>query len=294
MPYSGFIIGVIASMIWGFTPIFFKLMEDFSPQEVVAHRIIWTVAAMLVFAYFTARLPRLVYALKTWREMRSIIFSGILMATNWLTFIYAVANDKIVDASLGYYIYPLMVVAVGVFGLGEKLHRLEWLAVGLAFLGVLLKTYENGGAPVIALVVSTSFVAYTLLNKTRETGPVVGLLAEAIVLSPIALVFLGFLMMTGDGQFIQGGGLNTGLAIATGVVTAVPLAMFIASSRAIGIAVSGLLFYLAPTFHLICGVVIYQEPFSRLDGFAFGLIWMALAVLAYKNFSRKDALPTAE
>ena len=281
MPYSGFIIGVIASTIWGFTPIFFKLMEDFSPQEVVAHRIIWTVVAMMVFAYFTARLPRLIHALKTWREMRSIILSGVLMATNWLMFIYAVTNDRIVDASLGYYIYPLMVVAVGVFGLGEKLHRLEWLAVSLAFLGVMLKTYENGGAPIIALVVSVTFVGYTLLNKTRETGPVVGLLAEAIVLSPVAVVFLGFLMITGDGQFIQGGGLNTGLA------------MFIASSRAIGIAVSGLLFYLAPTFHLICGVLIYQEPFSRLDAFAFGMIWLALAVLAYKNFSRKGG-PAAE
>ena len=293
MPYSGFIIGVIASMIWGITPIFFKLMEDFSPQEVVAHRIIWTVAAMMVFAYFSARLPRLIHALKTWREMRSIILSGILMATNWLTFIYSVANDRIVDASLGYYIYPLMVVAVGVFGLGEKLHRLEWLAVSLAFLGVMFKTYENGGAPVIALVVSVTFVGYTLLNKTRETGPVVGLLAEAIILSPIALVFLVFLMMTGEGQFIQGGGINTGLAIATGIVTAVPLALFIASSRAIGIAVSGLLFYLAPTLHLICGVLIYQEPFNRLDAFAFGLIWLALAVLAYKNFSRKSG-PAAE
>ena len=293
MPYSGFLIGVIASTIWGFTPIFFKLMEDFSPQEVVAHRIIWTVMAMMIFAYFTARLPRLLGALTNGRELRSIIISGCLMALNWFTFIYAVTNDQIVDASLGYYIYPLMVVAVGVFGLGEKLHRLEWLAVILAFLGVMLKTYENGGAPVIALVVSTSFVAYTLLNKTRETGPVVGLLAEAMVLSPLALVFLGLLMSTGEGQFIQGGGINTALAIATGVVTALPLAMFIASSRAIGIAVSGLLFYLAPTFHLICGVVIYQEPFSQLDAFAFGLIWLALAVLGYKNFSRKNK-PAAE
>ena len=293
MPYSGFIIGVIASTIWGFTPIFFKMMDDFSPQEVVAHRIVWTVVAMMVFAYFTARLPRLIYALKTKRELGSIIISGSVMALNWFTFIYAVANDKIVDASLGYYIYPLMVVAVGVLGLGEKLHRLEWLAVSLAFFGVLLKTYENGGAPVIALVVSISFVLYTLLNKTRETGPVVGLLAEAMVLSPLALIFLGLLMTSGEGQFIQGGVINSGLAIATGVVTAVPLAMFIASSRAIGIAVSGLLFYLAPTFHLICGVLIYREPFSTLDGFAFGLIWLALAVLAYKNFSRKQT-PAAE
>ena len=293
MPYSGFLIGVIASIIWGLTPIFFKMMNQFAPLEVVAHRVVWTLVVMLVLAYFTHRMVRLYHALTTWRELRSIIISGSVMALNWFTFIYAVNADHIIEASLGYYIYPLMVVGVGVFGLGEKLHRLEWLAVGLAFLGVVLKAYENGGAPLVSLTVSCSFTLYTLLNKTRETGPIVGLLAESMVLTPLAVVLLVMLALDGTGRFVLGGSVDTSLALMTGVVTAVPLAMFIASSRAIGIAVSGLLFYLAPTLHLMCGVMIYGEPFTLLDGYAFGLIWLALVVLGYKNFSRKT-LPAAE
>ena len=293
MPYSGLLVGVVASTIWGTTPIFFKMMDTFTPIEVVAHRIIWTMAVMMGLAVITTRMPRLWTALTTWRELRSILISSVLMAVNWFTFIYAVSNDLIVEASLGYYIYPLMVVAIGVFGLGEKLHRLEWIAVALAFFGVVLKAYESGGAPVISLVVSTTFVAYTLFNKTRETGPIVGLLAEAIVLTPMAMIFVGYLMSQGQSQFVQAGISPTLLAITTGVVTALPLAMYIASSRAIGIAVAGLLFYLAPSLHLVIGVLIYQEPFSLNDGFAFGLIWLALAVLAFKNFSRKE-IPAAK
>lgn len=279
--YRGFIIGIIASVAWGITPIFFKLMDEFGTMEVVAHRVVWTVICMMVFVYFTQRMMRLRLALTTPKEMISITLGGLLVATNWVTYIYAVATNQIVEASLGYFIYPMMVVAVGVFGLGEKLSRKEWIAVSLAFLGVLLKTYENGGAPIIALIVSTSFTVYTLLGKTRQTGPVVGLLAESIVLMPVALIYLTFLMANGTGQFIAGGVSNTMLAVVTGVITAVPLAMYIASSRSIGMAIAGLLFYIAPSLQLIIGVAVYNEPFSSTEAVAFGLIWLGLIILAW-------------
>ena len=279
--YRGFMLGILASALWGVTPIFFKWMTAFGAVEIVAHRTVWTVVAMMVIAYFTHRIGRLRIALTTWGEFRSLAVSAALMATNWLTFIYAVSTDQIIEASLGYYIYPMMVVAVGVVVLGEKLSRKEWIAVLLALIGVCLKAYENGGAPIIALLVSISFTVYTLLGKTRETGPVVGLLAEAIVLMPMAAGYLIYLALIGDGQFIDGGMANTGLALVTGVITAVPIVMYIVASRKIGMAVAGLLFYLAPSLQLLIGVVIYDEPFSNLDGFAFGLIWLALVILAW-------------
>lgn len=279
--YHGFMLGILASVTWGITPVFFKAMDDFTTLEVVAHRVVWTMVVMLVFGYFTHRLPRLRLALTTPKELASIVMSSLMVSLNWLVYIYAVASNQIIEASLGYYIYPLMVVAVGVLGLGEKLTRKEALAVTLAFMGVMLKTYEGGGAPLIALIVSASFTIYTLLGKTRNTGPVVGLLAEVIVVVPLALVYLIVLAASGTGQFITGGGANTGLAVFTGVVTALPLAMYIASSRAIGMAIAGLLFYLAPSLQLVIGVMIYDEPFSQLDALAFGFIWLALMVLVW-------------
>ena len=153
-------------------------------------------------------------------------------------------------------------------------------------MGVVLKTYENGGAPVIALIVSASFTVYTLLGKTRATGPVVGLLAEVIVLVPFAAGFLAVLAINGDGEFGAGGAINSGLAVASGIITAVPLVMYIAASRMIGIAIAGLLFYLAPSLQLVIGVMIYDEPFTPLDGVAFGLIWISLLVLAWPRHAK--------
>lgn len=278
--YQGLFLGLMASVLWGLNPIFFKQMDAFTALEVVAHRTIWTMLVMLVFVYFMGLLGALRRAFSTPKKLLSIAASGVLISCNWLTFVYAIETDQIVEASLGYYIYPMMVVAVGVFGLGERLTFKEWLAVMLAFIGVMLKTYEGGGLPLIALIVSVSFTLYTLLGKTREDGPIVGLLAEATVIAPVALIFLGVLAVQGSGQFIAGGGVNTGLAIATGVVTALPLVMYIASSRSVGMAIAGLMFYLVPSLQLLIGVGLYGEPFAYLDAVAFGFIWVSLGVLA--------------
>ena len=277
--FSGLIIGIFASSFWGITAIFFKQMDAFLPLEIAAHRVTWTVACLAVFGYFTARYSRLFEALKSWRELRLIMLSAMLMGLNWFTFIYAILSNQIVEAGLGYFIYPLMVVAVGVIFLGERLSPWEWGAVGLAALGVMVKTYENGGVPIIALTVSTSFTLYTLLGKTRSTGPVVGIWAECIVLAPLALGYLGLLYFMGEGRFMFGGVMDTSLAIATGPITAVPLILYITASRAIGMATAGLLFYITPILHVMVGALVYNEPFTYLDAAAFALLWAGLAIL---------------
>lgn len=287
---TGWIVGIFASVFWGFTAIFFKQMDAFLPLEIAAHRVLWTVITLAIFGYFTARYTRLKDVLTNWRELRLIIISASLMGLNWFTFIYAIATNQIVEAGLGYFIYPLMVVAVGVFFLGEKLGRWEWIAVLLAALGVIVKTYANDGIPVIALVVASSFTVYTLLGKTRISGPVVGIWAECIVLAPVVLAYLGYLGMTGQGQFITGGSTDTLLAMMTGPITALPLILYIASSRAIGMAMAGLMFYITPILHVMVGAVIYREPFGLLDATAFGTIWISLGILTASQFmaSRKN------
>jgi chloramphenicol-sensitive protein RarD len=282
--FSGLIVGILGSVFWGLAAIFFKQMENFLPLEIVAHRVFWTVILLAIFGLATARYSRLKACFTNWREFWSITLSAGLMALNWFAFIYSVATNQIVEAGLGYFIYPLMVVAVGVVFLREQLSRWEWVAVILAAIGVAIETYENGSLPMIAMTVSISFTGYTLLGKTRSTGPVVGVWAECIVLAPLALAYLCFLFLTGEGQFILGGGIDTSLAIFAGFVTAVPLILYITSSRTIGMATAGLIFYITPVLHVLVGTIIYGEPFTFLDGWAFGIIWIALTILTISQF----------
>ena len=280
----GWIVGIFASVFWGFTAIFFKQMDAFLPLEIASHRVLWTVVTLAIFGYFTARYARLKDALTNWRELRLMIISALMMGMNWFCFIYAIDSNQIVEAGLGYFIYPLMVVTVGVLFLGEKLGRWEWIAVLLAGIGVIVKTYANDGVPFIALIVAATFTLYTLLGKTRSSGPVVGIWAECIVLLPIVFAYLGYLHFTGEGQFIHGGGSDTLLAVATGPITALPLILYIASSRAIGMAMAGLLFYITPVLHVAVGALIYKEPFGLLDAVAFGVIWIGLTILTISQF----------
>jgi chloramphenicol-sensitive protein RarD len=286
--FSGLIIGAFGSFFWGITAIFFKQMDNFMPLEIISHRVLWTVIALAVFGLATARYSRLKATLTDWCELRSITLSAVLVGLNWFSFIFAVATNQIVEAGLGYFIYPLMVVAVGVVFLGERLSKWEWIAVILAAIGVVIKTYENGSLPIIAMTVSISFTIYTLLGKTRNTGPVVGIWAECVVLAPLALAYLGFLFLTGEGRFILGGGMDTSLAVFTGPVTAIPLILYITSSRAIGMATAGLLFYITPVMHLLVGTIIYNEPFTLFDTLAFGTIWGALIILTISQFRNTE------
>jgi len=278
--YQGFIIGVAASAFWGLTPVFFKAMSHFDPLETMLHRILWSAVVMFFYIVLTGRLARMMAALKSWRESLSAFIGGGAIFINWYLFIYAVNTNQIVEASLGYYIYPMMVVALGVFYLKESLTRLEWASVMAAATGLVIKTIASGGIPLIGVTVATTFTIYTLLGKTRQTGPVIGLFVEVIYYMPIAAGVLWYMAMTGQANFASGAGSDMGFALATGFVTVIPLILYITASRQIGMAIAGLLFYLAPTLHLTVGVLIYDEPFGQLDLLAFGFLWLAVGLLA--------------
>ncbi len=278
--YQGFIIGVTASAFWGLTPIFFKAMSHFDPLETMLHRIVWSAVVMFIYIAFTGRLERMKIALTSWRESLSAFIGGGCIFINWYLFIYAVNTNQIIEASLGYYMYPMMVVALGVFYLKENLSKLEWASVAAAATGLVVKTISSGGVPLIGVTVAITFTIYTLLGKTRQTGPVVGLFVEVIYYTPIAAIILWYMAANGSAVFVSGVTSDIGLALATGLVTVIPLILYIASGRQIGMAIAGLLFYLAPTLHLTVGVLIYNEPFGQLDLLAFGFLWLAVGLLA--------------
>lgn len=287
--YQGFIIGVAASAFWGLTPFFFKAMSHFDPLETLLHRIIWSAVVMFIYIALTGRLQRMMIALKSWRETLSAFIGGGSIFINWYLFIYAVNTNQIIEASLGYYIYPMMVVALGVFYLNESLSKLEWASVIAAVTGLIIKTIASGGVPLIGITVAITFSIYTLLGKTRQTGPVVGLFVEVIYYTPIAAIVLWYMAVNANAAVVSGAASDVGLALATGLVTAVPLILYIASGRQIGMAIAGLLFYLAPSLQLMIGVLIYDEPFGQLDLLAFGFLWLAVGLLAIPKIYRSRA-----
>ncbi|XDZ66130.1 EamA family transporter RarD [Alphaproteobacteria bacterium LSUCC0684] len=287
--YQGFVIGVLASVFWGLTPVFFKAMSHFDPLETMLQRIFWSAVVMFIYIVLTGRYQRMKAALKSRRESLSAVIGGGCIFINWYIFIYAVNTGQIIEASLGYYIYPMMVVALGVFYLKESLSRLEWASVAAAATGLLVKTIGSGGVPLIGVTVAITFTIYTLLGKTRQTGPVVGLFVEVIYYMPIAAAILWVMAASGEAVFTSGKPADIGLALATGLVTVIPLILYIASGRQIGMAIAGLLFYLAPSLHLTLGVLIYDEPFGQLDLLAFGFLWLAVVLLAVPKIWRLRA-----
>jgi chloramphenicol-sensitive protein RarD len=276
----GTLAGIAAYSLWGMFPLVFHLLGSVAPGEVLIHRIVWSfvvVVGLLVLRrerhWFQAvrsrpgALPRLTVA-------------AVLIATNWLVYIWAVDNDHVVEAALGYYINPLISVALGVAVLGEHLRRLQVVALGFGAAAVAVLTAAYGRVPWIALVLACSFGGYGFLKKAVRVGAVTSLAVETLVLVPAALAGLVVLEVTGEAAFLRGSVGRDVLLVGLGVVTAVPLLLFGTAARRIPLSLLGLLQYLTPTLQLLCGVVVFHEPMppERLVGFV--LVWVALAVLA--------------
>ncbi|HEX6165909.1 MAG TPA: EamA family transporter RarD [Acidimicrobiales bacterium] len=276
----GTLAGIAAYSLWGMFPLVFHLLGSVAPGEVLIHRIVWSF--VVVFGLLVLRRER-----HWFRAVRSrpgalprLTVAAVLIATNWLVYIWAVDNDHVVEAALGYYINPLISVALGVAVLGEHLRRLQVVALGFGAAAVAVLTVAYGRVPWIALVLACSFGGYGFLKKAVPVGAVTSLAVETLVLVPAALAGLVALEVTGEAAFLQGSVGRDVLLVGLGVVTAVPLLLFGTAARRIPLSLLGLLQYLTPTLQLLCGVVVFHEPMppERLVGFV--LVWVALAVLA--------------
>lgn len=275
----GLICGVFAYGLWGMLPVYLKALGGVDPLEIVGHRILWSIPFGALILTFRKQWSETLKAFASPRMLILLGFSAAVIAGNWLLYVWAVANDRVLQASLGYYINPLMFVAAGVFVLKETLNRAQVTAVALAALGVAVLTLGAGVFPWVSLVLAVSFTAYGYVRKMLDVGGMPGLFIETALLSPFALVFLIWFSKTNGLAFGQGDlGMDV-LLILAGPVTVVPLLLFALAARRLRFSTIGFLQYIGPTGQFILGLY-YGEPFTAYHAICFGLIWTALAVFS--------------
>jgi chloramphenicol-sensitive protein RarD len=274
----GYLYGLLAYGLWGFFPIYFKLLKPSPPLEILAHRVLWSLVfiSLLLAAMRNRRfLGRLV---RDRRLLLGVILAGVLIGVNWATYIIGVNSSRVVETALGYFITPLVVVLLGVTVQREQLRPWQWIAVGIGGVAVAVLTVDYGQLPYIALLLAASFGSYSLIKKRLSLPPAEGLFVESSVLALPALAYLAYLNATGGARFGHVSAVHTTLMVLAGVATAIPLLLFAASANRVPLVGLGILQYVAPILQLACGVLLFHEPMpaARLAGF--GLVWIALIV----------------
>jgi chloramphenicol-sensitive protein RarD len=273
-----------AYVTWGFFPIYWKWLQQVPALQLLGHRIIWSFL-FLFFIVLWLRQGRLFReAISSPRVLLIYSTAAILLAINWLTYVWAVNAGFIVETSLGYFINPLLSMVLGVVILRERLRLWQWVPVGLATIGVVYLTVAYGSLPWIGLILAFSFGLYGFIKKTAPLGSLHGVTLETGILFLPALLFLLYTEATGAGAFLHSGMISNLLMVGAGVVTAVPLLMFAAASQRIPLSLVGVLQYIAPTMYFLIGVLLYNEPLTteRLIGFC--IIWAALVIFAVEGF----------
>lgn len=268
---------VLASTIWGLSSLFYKLLSHVPPLEVLAHRTLWSCVFFLGVLALQSRLGQLRVVLADRKAVPLILLAAVMIAANWFCFILSIQIGMATEASLGYYIFPLVAVLFGVFVFREGLRRAQALAVALATLAVVVLTLGLGVAPWVSLLISATFGLYGLIKKKLKVGPLVSVTAEVLLLTPIALIVL-FVQWQG-GQAAYGANLtDTLLLMLSGPLTATPLILFSAAAHRVNLSTVGLVQYLNPTLQFLCAVLVFREPFGQWHAIAFALIWSALAI----------------
>lgn len=275
----GLLFGVSAYTLWGLFPIYWPLLKPANPLEIVSHRAVWTLVFCFIILALTKTLKSTLSLLKRPKIVAGLFLSSILISINWIIYIYAANNEHVVEASLGYYINPIVVIATGVIVLKEKMRPLQWLAVGIATIGVGVLTIDYGRLPWIALGLALSWGSYGLVKKQLGLGALEGLSIETLLSSGAYLGYLIWLGNSGEGQFSHSFKLTL-LLIGGGAVTAIPLLLFNGSTNRLPLTLIGLLQYVTPTIQFCIGVWYYHEdmPAARWAGFL--IIWVALMSLA--------------
>ena len=277
----GLALGLSAYLLWGFLPLYFPLMAPAQPVEIIAHRVVWSLLFCVVVLLATGTWATVLAAVRNRRTLATLAVAGALVGTNWLVFVHGVLSGHTVDTALGYYINPLVTVVFAVVALGERLRTAQWVALGIGGAAVVVITVGVGRLPWIALTLAVTFGLYGLIkNRVGRTVPALASLAvETAVLTPPALVYLGWLAASGTATFGAHGTGHVLALVATGVVTAVPLLLFGGAARRLPLSVVGLLQYLAPTLQFLVGLLVFGEQMPAARWFGFALVWLALVVL---------------
>ncbi|MCX7176324.1 MAG: EamA family transporter RarD [Proteobacteria bacterium] len=280
---------VAAYTLWGGFPVYFKWLAQVPALELIGHRIVWSCLMLGAVIVVTRQWPAFCEQALKLKVIRAYLLAAVLISVNWLVYVWAVNSGFILEASLGYFINPLISVLMGVLLLHEKLRSWQWVSVSLAILGVVYLTIAHGSLPWIALALAFSFALYGLIKKTSPLGALHGLTLETGILLLPALAYLFTLDANGQGAFLHAGALIDTLLIGCGVVTAIPLLLFAAAAQRIPLALLGVLQYIAPTLQFLVAILIYHEPFAMDKLIGFGIIWTALFIFALEGFLARRA-----
>jgi chloramphenicol-sensitive protein RarD len=267
-----------AYVLWGLLPVYWKWLQHVPAPQVLCHRILWSFLTLIAIVLLSRQWNAFRAAMVKPRVLRAYAAAAVLIAINWLTYIWAVNAGFIVETSLGYFINPLLSVLLGVIFFRESLRPWQWAAIALAAAGVLYLTIAYGALPWIALTLAGTFGAYGLVKKIAPLGSLYGLTLETGVLLLPALIFLIYTDGTGYGAFFHAGAISDALLAGAGFITAVPLLLFSSAARRIPLSLIGLLQYIAPTLQFLLGVLVYREPFTAVKLIGFGIVWIALIV----------------
>jgi len=280
---KGILYGIGAYALWGFFPIYWKLLHHVPALQLLGHRIGWSFLLLAAMIWVRGEWSELRAALNK-RTWGIYTIAAVLIGLNWLTYVWAVNAGYIVETSLGYFINPLFSVLMGVIFLRERLRPAQWVPVGVAAAGVVYLTFVYGRLPWIALALACTFGLYGLVKKLAPLGSLYGLTLETGILFIPAFLYLIFMERSGQGAFLHTGLLSDALMVGAGVVTTIPLLMFASAARSIPLTMVGILQYIAPTLQFLLGVFVYKEPFDHAHLLGFSIVWLALILFWVENF----------
>ena len=287
---AGLLYGLAAYLAWGLLPLYFRALHGVPPLEILSHRITWSVLLLAGLVTWLRRWPEVARPLSTWRGRLTLLATTSLISVNWGVYIWAVHAGRVLEASLGYFINPLVNVLLGVLFLGEALTRRQRVAVGLAGAGVAVLVASSAGPfPWVALVLACSFGLYGLLRKRERIDAVGGLFSETALLAPLAVAFLVWVQLDGTGH-LGTVPRTTALLVLAGLVTALPLIWFAIGVQRLRLSTVGLLQYIAPTMQFSIAVFVFGEPFTASHGVAFACIWSSLALYTWDALARLRAV----
>lgn len=275
---SGFLYALTAYLLWGFLPLYMKALAHIPPPEVIAHRVVWSIPVALAVLWWTGRTADLRAALTSPRMLGMGAMTAALISVNWGIYVWAIGSGHALDAALGYYINPLFSIFLGAVLLGERMGRLQMVAIALAVVAVGILTWEAGRLPVVALGLTLTWGFYAYLKKRLPIGPNQGFTLEVLILLVPAVGYMVWLAAQGTSHFRQGVAWDDALLLGCGLVTAVPLMVYANGAKRLTLSTIAIMQYIAPTMIFLTAVFIFDEPFSKVKLLAFGLIWAALVI----------------
>jgi len=283
---TGVLEAIGSFLIWGFSPLYYRAVGEAGSLEILSHRVIWSLLFCLILIAFSGQTRALLHLFSQARTLLTLFVSALLVSVNWLGFIWAVNNDRALEASMGYFIFPIVMVVLGGIFLNERLNRNQMLALALVVLGVLNLLLGQQQLPWIALLLASSMGLYSLVRKQVPAGPLVGLTMECLLLLPVAALYLLYLERQGELLFGSGAAWMDILLICSALMTALPLILYTSAARKLRLGTLGLLQYLNPTCQFLLAVFLFAEPFSQTHLYTFVLIWSGLALFSIDSQRR--------